>query len=677
MPPVDQDSDLATLTRLRVLDLDQTKQSHRLRLLWRYYEQTQNDALKHDFDGVNRSAGISYLEQRLRSLGWISVENATNPAGPPAAVSFSSRRPSCPTTIVGYIVDTYTAMLLGDGREPAVRVVGDQDSTAALNAMLEAGYAWDAWQEARRYAGAQGAAGFLTEILDGALVFRALRPEDLYIEWETTKDWVPRLVIEQRRVEVTQISDEGKIETVEVWRTRAWDRVHAYVYEDVPIDHGAGTPSGGTSQRAAAANAHGEIELSEAPIPHRAGRCPVIWLQNTRNSDDPFGEPDCPPSVLELVDQLDTLWSMNVRGTKANLDPTLVISDKLVERRWQERRAKGYGQKIEVSEVGSASLLEMTGKTIEVGWLTAGHLRSAIEQRTGVVVIQPDQAGAFATSGVAIQLLRGTANNRAAARRPSLGRAIMQGCQVLLTLASEHRIKRIGDPGVGIALPPREVPSAEQGGEATYVEHEIGSGKAIALSWGDLYSPTPQDLQVTSQALMMATGNQPVLSQATAVGLMINTAQTDTDASEEIKRIQSEAATRVASFESSMRPEADAELEEVLDGADKPAEPGPQAQADDVQATALNGAQVTAFLELMADTGVRIAPEVSARFQARAFQIPVDEAQANVADQVKFLATKPASEAAPDPKSAKREPAAPAPVEDEPSGDVEGEADED
>lgn len=59
MPPVDeQDSDLATLTRLRLLGIDKTEQAHRLRLLWRYYEQTQNDALKHDFDGHNRNAGL-------------------------------------------------------------------------------------------------------------------------------------------------------------------------------------------------------------------------------------------------------------------------------------------------------------------------------------------------------------------------------------------------------------------------------------------------------------------------------------------------------------------------------------------------------------------------------------------------------------------------------------------
>lgn len=638
MPPVDQDADLATLTRLRVLDLDKSPQSMRLQLRWRYYQQTQHDGLGYDFDGRNRPAGISYEEQRLRSLGWISIENATNPAGPPAAVSFGVRRPNCPTTIAGYVVDTYTAMLLGDGREPALRVVGDEDSTAAINAMFESGYAWDALQEVRTIAGAEGAAAILTEIVDGELSPRSLRPEDLHVEWDRTRDWVPRFVIEQRRVEIDRLNEKGERTREKVWRTRAWDRKYAYVYQDVPEDHGKEPVSGGPSQRQAAKD--GWIELAEAPIEHKAGRCPVVWLQNTRCSDDPVGEPDC-GNVFELIDRLDELWSMNLRGTKANLDPTLVIADKLVERRWQERRAKGHGNKIEVSEVGRAELLEMTGKTIEIGWLTAGQIRQAIEMRTGVTVIQPDQAGAFASSGVALQILRGTANNRAAARRPSLTRAITQIAGILIALAKAWGIKPAGADGKGIGLPPREVPNDD--GETVIEPHKLGRGGAIVLSWGDLYSPTPQDLQVTAQALTLATGGQPVLSQETGVGLMINCAQTDTDTAVELDRIRSEGEAKVASFESSMTPDADREIEDTI------TKESNVAKAEDVQATALNGAQVTAFLELMADTGVRIAPAVSARFQARAFQIPADEAQTNVADQTKFLASKPVAEPAPVP----------------------------
>ena len=644
MPDVDQDSDLATLTRLRVLDLDKSVTSMRLRLRWCYYRQSQHDGLKHDFEGYSREAGSSYEESRLRSLGWISIENATSPEGPPAAVGFRKRRPNCSTTTAGYVVDTYTAMLLGEGREPAVRVVGDPDSTATLAALFDSGYAWDALQEVRTIAGAEGAAAILPEIIDGELSSRALRPEDLYVEWESTKDWIPRFVIEQRRVEVTTLVDSAVVRSA-VWRTRAWDRRFTYIYEDVPLDHGTGVDGGPTQ-----AADEGAIELAEEPIEHRAGRCPVIWLQNTRCSDEPIGDPDC-ANVYELIDRLDSLWSMNLRGTIANLDPTLVIADKMIERRFAERRAKGHGNKIEVSEVGRAELLEMTGKTIEIGWLTAGQIRQAIEMRTGVSVIQPDQAGAFASSDVALQILRGTANNRAAARRPSLTRTITQFSQVLLTLARDWGIKDVGADGPGIALAPRELPpdagDEDEDGESiepVYAMHVVGKGRAIAVSWGALYSPTPQDLQVTAQALTMATGGQPVLSRETGVSLMINAAQTDTDLPTELERIEAEAEARVASFESSMTTGADAELNEMIEP-EAEGEGGAVVKKEDVQASALNGAQVTAFLELMASTGVHVAPGVSERFQARAFQIPPDEAMANVADQMAFLASKPKAEA--------------------------------
>jgi hypothetical protein len=437
----------------------------------------------------------------------------------------------------------------------------------------------------------------------------------------------------------------------------------------VPIDHGSERKNGGASQRVAAAD--GSIELAVAPLEHMAGRCPVVWLPNTRCSDDPFGEPDCPPSTLELVDQLDTLWSMLVRGTRANLDPTLVISDKLMERRWQERRAKGYGQKIEVSEVGSASLLEMTGKTIETGWLTAGNIRTAIERRTGIVVVEPDQAGAFATSGVALQLLRGTANNRAAARRPTLGRTIVQLGLIALEMARGHGIKAIDSraPGPGIVLPPREVPGTD-GAESTYTEHTVGPGRWIAISWGDLYPATPQDLLVTAQALTLSTGGQPVLSRETAVGLMVNVAQTDTDVATELERIEAEAASKVASFESSMTPDADAELDTLTQ------EPIATATvaATTVQETALNGAQTKSFADTIGAIGVTLAPGAGKFIIKKSFPTAVDdeaELDAAIADQIAFAEAK-GQTMPPEPM----QPRGPAPGQDEDEDESEERAQE-
>jgi hypothetical protein len=631
------DKDIGLLARMQVLHLDQTERAKRLVMRWRYYEQRQHDDAEHEYDGRPRQRGATYFAAKQQALGYNTIGQAT-------ATSYGQRRPSLPTTIGGTTVDTYTAMLLGGGRQPAIKVSADRDSTDLLAAMFAAADVWDSLAEARKFAGAEGAAAILPEIIDGTLSVRSLRAEDLYYEWESETAWIPRIVVEQKRVSIDYLDDAGKVCSRIVWRTRAWDQRYAYVYEDVDEDFGKAQAGEGPAQRAAADE---KIELAEAQIEHKAGRCPVIWLQNTRCSDDPIGDTDY-EGVFERIDKLDHLESMILRGTTSNNDPTLVIKDKLVERRMWAQRAKGHGQKIEVSEVGSVELLEMSGKTIETSWLTARSIKDSIAERTGVIPLKPDEAGAM-QSGVALQILRGTLNSRVGMRRPSLGRTIAQLCRVCLTLARQHGIKDVGAGGKGIELPQREIAGEGPGDEPTFELPKAGKGSAVIVTWGELHSPTPSDLQVIAGSLTVATGGQPVLSQETGVAMFGSLAQTETESTTELARIAAEREAKVASFESSMTPGADGELDDLLEDEKPEQTDAGKVKTDDVQATALNGAQVSAFLELMADTGVRIAPGVSKRFQARAFQIPIDEAEENVRDQLLFLAEKPRPEAAPVP----------------------------
>ena len=619
------DDDLQVLKRLRVLHLDKTERAIKLDLRWRYYAQRQHDESTNEFDGRARQRGLSYFETKQRGLGFTTLDLAA-----PTSVPMGSRRPNCPTSIAGEIVDTYTAMLLGEGRCPAIKVAGDPDSTTLLAAMMKAGYAWDALAQVRKRAGATGASAILPEIVKGELCFRGLQAEHLYVEWLPSRDWVPRLVIEQKRVEVEHLDeDSGAVTTRCLWRTRAWDQTHAYVYEDVDEDHGIPV-DGGPSQRE---DGDDTIELAEAPLEHGAGRCPVIWLQNTRDDDDPIGEPDY-EGVFEQIDRRDHLRSMIFRGTIANNDPTLVIKDKLIERKMWPMRAKGHGQKIELSEVGDAMLLEMSGKTIETSWLTDRELKEEISDRVGLVSIKPDQAGAL-QSGVALQILRGTQNNRVAARRPSLTRTITQLCRVLLTLARKHGLKDIGAEGKGIELAPIEIPGED--GEAPRFElPTIGTGNAIDVAWGELHSPTPTDLQQTAQALGQATGAQPVLSQETGIAIFAKLSQTGVDAATELGRIRSEADARVASFESSMTPDADAELGELIDGAPEP-EQKPAGKVEDVQKQALNGAQQQALMATLSAAGITLS-RAAALFTMKTSIPDLDEAGAVAAieDQIKF-----------------------------------------
>lgn len=597
--PDQADTDLQSLTRLRVMHLERTTDARHLAMRWAYYEARQHDDAPFDFDFRARQRGLSYMRQR--ALGYTDQQAATAPNAP-----VGQRRPSNPSSLIGEIVDTYTAALLGPNRRPTVSVIGDPDSTTVLQ-QLFAG-SWDHLVEVRKWAGAQGCAALLPMFVDGKVSIRGIRAQDLHVEWSTAPSWVPRMAIEQKLVEVRSIDPTtGEAKSGRVWRTRAWDERYAYEYKDVPESFGA--PKDDKDIR------DEWIELAGPPIEHKAGRCPVVWLPNTCSSEDPFGEPDVPDVSCEQADQLDILWSMIVRGTKANNDPTLVIKDRLIERRMWPMRAKGHGNKIEVSEVGDAHLLEMSGKTIETSLLVTKRIEEMIESRTGHVVVKPDQAGAM-QSGVALQILGRTQANRIAVRRGPLGSAIVQIAGILLSFTRAVGIKGVGEPGPGIELAPVRVESEGEEDEdgCTFEMPKLGKGRAIQVTWGELHSPTPTDLQALAQSSTLATGGRPVVSQRTAVGLFASLGQTGVDPETELERMHEEAEARVASFESSMTPEADKELEDAMKKAEGgEAAPDQQGGAPvaEVQKQALNGAQQQQLVATLAQAGIMLDPETT------------------------------------------------------------------
>jgi len=584
-----------SLNRLRVLHLEDTPRAKLLKQRWLYYTCQQNDGMAVDFDGYEHTPGLSYLGQRMRGVGFVPANNASIP--------FGQKRPICHSLSVGHIVDTYTALLLGEGRQPAVRVVGDPASTELLGALLKYCGAWSAFAEARKIGGATGASAVLPEICKGKMSLRALRPENLYVEWSDEADWIPTLVIEQKRVRVEKLDEAtGRVATVEVWRTRAWDETYAYAIHDKVIQS-----DDGKAETEGVETPDDRIELSEQPTPHGAGRCPVVWIQNTTDSDNPVGEPDC-EAVFEAVDQLDRSQSMLVRGSRANTDPTLLVKDKpMMLRRWPNNR-KGYGAKLEVSEVGDAKLLEISGNSIKTAWETVVAIGRQIERRTGVIQPDPENSGAY-QSGVALQLLWNTQHSRAAERRTPLGVGLKQAFAVMLTQLRLFGLREIGSNGEGVEVPPREV-RAEESDDMTLEPHEIGPGGALVLDWPGFHQATPQDLQTTATALSTATGGLPSMSQETAVAHMTKLAQTDTDVAEEMDRISGERDAKEAGFFEAMRPDVDTDAE--LADLEGQAGEAPQTEGtEQVQHEAMNGIQVKTFGDVLARVGKDLTPEAA------------------------------------------------------------------
>lgn len=595
------------LTKLRVLGLEELDRNKLLSKRWAYYDQSHDDDKDVDWENYMREKGETFLQSRFRGRGYVQATNSSIP--------FGGRRPTCHTMIVGDTVDTYTALLLGEGRQPGLRFVGDDLSTAAIEALFRYADFWPVLAEGRKMGGAMGAFAVLPEVRKGKMSLRTIDPRHAYVEWTDEAAWIPEIVIEQKRVTIEQLDKEGKAESVEVWRTRSWDETHSYAYKDIPVDAGSSNvtdPQEGTRPT--------DIELSEPPLEHFAGRCPVVWIQNTLCSDSPYGYPDCEP-IYEQVEQLDRSMSMVMRGSRANNDPTLVIKDtRAALSQWTKLR-KGYGQVIEVTDKGAATLLETSGSAVKQSWDSINALELRARSRVGTISPNPDNAGAY-QSGIALQILHRTETSRAAERRGPLGVGIMQLAQIVWTQLKKLGIRPVGSADEkGVELPPQEVTRTEDGEVTTDLEpHVLGDGGAVKLTWGSSHEPIAEELRTVGDALAKLNGGQPSLSQETTVAYAVKFAQADTDVATELERIRREREEKVGEFDEAMMPdvEEDADLDENGDPIEM-GEDGKPATTDQVQHEAMNGIQIKTMADTVVRANVDLAPAAAEFVVAQGF----------------------------------------------------------
>ena len=584
------------LAKLRVLGLEQLEENQLLTARWLLYETRHDDHLGIDWEGYEHEVGRTWLQAKFRGRGYVRATDQ--------AIPFGGRRPVAHSTLVGETVDGYTALLLGEGRQPNLRFVGDESSSMAITALFDYADFWPVLAEARKLSGAMGASAVVPEVREGKMTLRTLRPEHLYIRWTNRAGWIPEYVIEQKRVTIQQIDRRtGRVGSVEVWRTRAWDGTLAYAYQDVPLvagEEGSDEAEHATPQ---------DIELSEEPKEHRAGRCPVCWLQNTTNGNAPYGDADC-EAIYEQIAQLDRSLSMVMRGSRANNDPTLVVSDTQMQRSQWPKRKKGYGSALELSEKGKAELLETKGDAIESSWASIDNLERRARRRVGLTAPTAETSGAY-TSGVALQILHRTVTSRAAERRNPLGVMICQLAQTVWAICSEVGLRTFGQPpteGHLVEMPPRELP--REPGEDTApdpVDHELGDGGVVRLDWPELHKPIPEELRTVIDALAKAVAAR-MLSLETATGYVLKVMQAGHDVAVELERLVSEREHDAGRLDEAMMPELDEP--EVLDEGDTP----PMTTgADQVQHEALNGIQTKTLGDVFARTGHDLT-SVAAKF---------------------------------------------------------------
>ena len=532
---------------IRVWDLPNTPRAITLRARSAFVSCEQHDHLRVSWEGTPRDPGVGYLQERMRPHGFV----------PTNAAPYGDRKPDASVPLPRQVTISFTDMLFGEGRYPALQVSADTKTERYVDEIMKESNTWDAMIEARDMAGGCGSAALSVAVEDGEPMTETHHPADLWVrQWKPGAKWIPVEVVEQRLVRIEYEDEDGQIASRRMWRTRMWTETHVVHYKDVPEDWGQ------------------DEENKNAPIPvdgvveHKAGRCPVVWYQNTRNSKSPEGETDM-TGAYHLSDRLDRFQSMVVRGSIANIDPTLVrkIDDRLRRRRPVER--KGHGALIDVGPTGDAKLLEITGSSIEMGWNGVRELRNQTLQTVGCVIVDPESAGAY-KSGEALALLWRRMESRCNRFRVPATTVLRQLASLWIALGNAWGVTSVEDPDKGgIVLPPLtiEEPQPEPAPGEPVPEpkvvtkpHEVGDGKFVNVVWPPYHVPTANQLQAMATALATANGQKATISQETATAEMVGFLGRG-DPSDERRRIEEEQAKGREQFAAAMFPGGESETD--------------------------------------------------------------------------------------------------------------------
>lgn len=519
---------------MRVWQLGNTPRGGELAQYMRYFDGAQHDHHRLTWGQMVRDPGVGYMQERLKPQGFQVVMGGRTP-----------RKPDAPLPLCTQVVNRFTELVIGT--PPVLKVASDLRTERFLQACMDESDAWASLATARNYKGAAKSAAIVLSIEDGQPYTEPIKTQNLWVvSWESRKGWIPKEVIEQVLVSETEPDPKtGKLVEVRRWQTRYWNDQVVVHYERVPEDYDV--------------EESGPISIEGEPVFHGAGRCPVVWMQNTRETASPDGKPDMENDlVLAMCDRLDRLQSNVVQAAGANCAPTVVHKDKKGFGRRGLVVEKGYGAVISLSEVGDAHYLETTGEAVKMGWDSVANFKGAILQTVRCVIVDPDTAGAY-KSGNALELLWRSMEGKCNKLRVPLGGEIQQMSEIFINFGVSLGVGNYEKPDdkAGLRLPPHVHRHPKPEGEidpalmgrpnAEDIEvhtHEVGEGRHVQVQWAPYHRPTAEQIDMLTRGLSTATGAKPFLSQESATSALTSYVGQG-DPQEEFARLKAEEAARM------------------------------------------------------------------------------------------------------------------------------------
>jgi hypothetical protein len=402
------------------------------------------------------------------------------------------------------VVDRFTGLLFSEGRYPVVQVEDDPESTDFIQAIFDDSLFGGVLHTARTFGGRMGSSLVTYRLIDGRFTYEAHSPKTIQeVIWLDRSRFTPLGVLIQyltvREVEVLNRDGmpTGQVESVPYLCRRIIDEEFDLVFKPAPIKDPRELP---------------QLELDpEQSWHHRLGYFPGVWIQNLPDQEEVDGISDC-EGAFEMFDTVDRLYSQANFAILANMEPTLVLSRNELLDKIQAPVMTGSDQALNVGMGGSANYLEISGEGIRMGLDFAASLRQAALDRVQCVLVDPDKISGAAQSAKAIEYLYAPMLEKAGRLRAQYGQAIRDLVDGTLRTARNFLDpdKYEGNAKPFFKLPPRverrdadpKNPDADP--NIQLIRRQPGRGGVVSVKWGAFFSPTIQDVQISTASIALA-----------------------------------------------------------------------------------------------------------------------------------------------------------------------------
>lgn len=474
---------------LRGIDLVQLAETRRFRDLDRlesYYRCTQDDGKQYDWDG----RFLGYGAEADIAPGWF--------------VPYKKRKPSSRYDLAKVIVNRLTSFLFGGDRFPEIRVPGDPDAEDYAKALCAAARLPARMAEARNLGGSTGSVCLSWGFVDGRPKVEVHNAKHCtVIDWKDQSDWKVRAAIKCFMFP-RQVIKNGRVKLEDFFFARYWDENTEIVWEPMPRD---------------VASSPRWVDWKHKVIRHDCGSTPFYWVQNIPDSQDPDGECDY-EGLCDTLDEINQLLSATGRGTKSNVDPTLVLK---MDPQWNDGTVKRGSDNV-IWSPGGAEYLELRGTSTEVALRLVERLRSFALDTASVVLADPDKLSGAAQSAQALRILYAPMLAKCDVLREQYTEFAIRPILVDM-LRAARRLQSSGETIVSddgeetvlvreIVLPPRVVETEEE----TRIEpRQPGSSEDLSFNWNPYFSPTWRDIRDAAEAVKSANGNKQIISQRSGI----------------------------------------------------------------------------------------------------------------------------------------------------------------